>query len=399
MAKKEVLAAIQRQLQPGYVSLAQQRGVTDSRHYFPANEPGVNRLPNNDTTRQTKLMLAEDAAYATILALGLHLPTDPFEALLRMPNTNLFTFRRAAMEMGMTLKAFREKYWYQDAFTVRHTDKEGKVFYAVVYREDISLRRMRFTLAHELGHVVMGHQGELRADEPEADHFAACFLAPRAVMRDLPLDLVLSRRCNISGAAATRCRCRRWEKVNNLFLVHMNRWYDWELAYSQLRDIYRKEYYHRQTRRTSPEEPPRKQPWPPELPDLAYTVPVEEVRRLWRWGRAFNDEAPPLHICPMADQCPHKADCAQRLNRPMAGVLAEGQTTVDTLRALLKDAVLREQACMLLRRKPPLPIKSWYAEGAKDFVYMEGKRVIRKRRKTPLPVLTKPVRRKNLEKK
>jgi len=49
----------------------------------------------------------------------------------------------------------------------------------ILYNEDISrTERLRFTLAHEVGHVILNHIEECETAELEADHFAAQLLAP-----------------------------------------------------------------------------------------------------------------------------------------------------------------------------------------------------------------------------
>lgn len=46
----------------------------------------------------------------------------------------------------------------------------------------------RFTLAHELGHIVLGHEGESSAADREANHFAAHLLLPRPLLALQELD-------------------------------------------------------------------------------------------------------------------------------------------------------------------------------------------------------------------
>ncbi len=60
----------------------------------------------------------------------------------------------------------------------------------------LSLPRMRFVVAHELGHLVLGHDGDfycpftqLVEQEREANRFAAALLMPRAVVKTLWLKL------------------------------------------------------------------------------------------------------------------------------------------------------------------------------------------------------------------
>lgn len=70
------------------------------------------------------------------------------------------------------------------------------------------LRRRRFTVAHELGHCVLGHVGKGRkpngAEERAADSFAAALLAPVSVLRMCGVSSPeeTARLCGITISAA-----------------------------------------------------------------------------------------------------------------------------------------------------------------------------------------------------
>ncbi len=88
---------------------------------------------------------------------------------------------------------------------------QGMIF----YNQECAAARQRFTVAHELGHIVLGHT-ELRAlvnrepaanDNPveqAANIFAARLLAPAIVLRDLGVTNAeeIQRLCDISAQAA-----------------------------------------------------------------------------------------------------------------------------------------------------------------------------------------------------
>ncbi len=68
-----------------------------------------------------------------------------------------------------------------DGMTVRY---EGT--YLVLYRENAPEKRLAFTLAHELGHILLAHAGDAPAvEEREANAFAASLLCPAAAVRYL----------------------------------------------------------------------------------------------------------------------------------------------------------------------------------------------------------------------
>ena len=69
-----------------------------------------------------------------------------------------------------------------DAFTL-----QGIIFYNDNFPHK---ERQRFSLMHEVGHIVLGHRGICIENEKEADCFASNILAPRAVIRHLDCKTV-----------------------------------------------------------------------------------------------------------------------------------------------------------------------------------------------------------------
>ena len=70
-----------------------------------------------------------------------------------------------------------------EGMTVRHGGK-----YLVLYDETVeSERRRAFTLAHEIGHILLAHGGgeDAATEEREANAFAAALLAPEVAVRYL----------------------------------------------------------------------------------------------------------------------------------------------------------------------------------------------------------------------
>lgn len=96
--------------------------------------------------------------------------------------------------------------------------------WVIVYDDSDSIGRKRFTIAHELGHILLGHQlreGEHHTRvfnkerpevEREADMFAARLLAPACVLwaLDLHTPEEIMEFCQISYTAA-RFRAERME--------------------------------------------------------------------------------------------------------------------------------------------------------------------------------------------
>ena len=85
--------------------------------------------------------------------------------------------------------------------------KEKKRLVIAINENSCGERRRRFTLAHELGHCVLGHLELPKIDEKcerEADRFAADFLAPQVVLHFCGTSSVdeIAVCCGISKAAA-----------------------------------------------------------------------------------------------------------------------------------------------------------------------------------------------------
>ena len=91
-------------------------------------------------------------------------------------------------------------------------DGEKKV---VVYNETLPQSRLNYSLAHEIGHVVLKHN-ESRAFryDAEADMFASRILMPAAVLKACRVSSAeeISALCDVSLAAAER----RWERLKLL---------------------------------------------------------------------------------------------------------------------------------------------------------------------------------------
>lgn len=109
---------------------------------------------------------------------------------------------------------------------------DGKQWF-IVYDDTLPLGRKRFTVAHELGHIFLGHPlvagfharttgGKLPQTENEANVFASRFLAPACVLWGLNAHTAaeISRFCEISKEAA-EIRAKRMAELykRNMFLT------------------------------------------------------------------------------------------------------------------------------------------------------------------------------------
>ena len=150
---------------------------------------------------------AEKAACDLLLSAHTPLPIRPM-ALLEA-RARVVSYEEAAAMLGLTYDDFERAMVRVDAFTV--TEKGVTM---VCYRSDGNPARRNFTLAHELGHIVLGHDAPGPAEEQEADHFASCLMMPEPVRRRIAArgDLAAedaAALCYLSVSAAQMAMKRR----------------------------------------------------------------------------------------------------------------------------------------------------------------------------------------------
>ena len=142
------------------------------------------------------------------------LPVRPLEILRRCRHTVVYTYQQAAEHMNMEEDAFERQYGSADAFTIRSLTPEGEKAFIVCYRAGGHPGRLNFTLAHELGHIVLGHNGESVAEETEANCFAQHLLCSEEALNALRATGEvtvnrIARACFISRTAAKYIPARK----------------------------------------------------------------------------------------------------------------------------------------------------------------------------------------------
>jgi hypothetical protein len=145
-------------------------------------------------------------AYRTLLATKIDaLPIDIDTVCARCRNTRVLSFREACSRY----EGFEPFYDgpSRTAFTLRQF--EGDLAHNIIFWNDEDMRRgsgvYRFSLAHELGHIVLRHSEDSGyAAELEANVFAQHLLCPRPVLEVLqPKDhYEIMHLCGVSQSAA-----------------------------------------------------------------------------------------------------------------------------------------------------------------------------------------------------
>lgn len=89
----------------------------------------------------------------------------------------------------------------EDAFSVTTADMS---IAAIVFEDSEGSMhgRARFSGAHELAHIVLGHSEDDPLREPEADYFAGYFLAPHPLVMRMPEGITVAERFGVSAWCA-----------------------------------------------------------------------------------------------------------------------------------------------------------------------------------------------------
>lgn len=116
--------------------------------------------------------------------------------------------------------------------------KYGEQYCIVINERSCGEKRRRFTIAHELGHIVLGHL-ELpeitKKCENEANFFASEFLAPPAVLEACGVNSAaeISKICGISAGCAEIVFSNLYKKCNSKYKnLVKNRFSDYILLYN-----------------------------------------------------------------------------------------------------------------------------------------------------------------------
>lgn len=150
----------------------------------------MNKIP-----RRARFHRAEEMADAFLIKMNItKLPFVPLDVLHQM-GVKINTYGKIANRLNCSYDEITETFESADGYSSYDADTNR---YAVAYNETrLPPERQRWTLAHELGHIVLGHfvefdatrltraglsNEEYRVLDQEADAFASEVLAPRLVL-------------------------------------------------------------------------------------------------------------------------------------------------------------------------------------------------------------------------
>lgn len=117
-----------------------------------------------------------------------------------------------AKELGVELVKFSELSEEQreaalqlcdGAMKYRKIDADGMSHQVIIYNDSEPLGRQRFSILHELGHIVLGHKQDSELADAEADFFAKFAIAPPMLVHMMqPSDYM-----DIAQAFGLSCQC------------------------------------------------------------------------------------------------------------------------------------------------------------------------------------------------
>lgn len=180
------------------------------------------------------------AVLNTLRAFGesLALPV-PIKKIVKsaFPNARLIPFSKQMERHKISYKEMVAFAGTLDACTDYYADSDSYIiYYNDVGENKITSNRYRWNIAHELGHIALGHHkkyeesrifrnsisNELYSEmEAEADMFAAYILVPHIVIKcvmDKTQHLDIKSLCRVSGAAANirSAEMQVWDKRNSV---------------------------------------------------------------------------------------------------------------------------------------------------------------------------------------
>lgn len=169
-----------------------------------------------EVPRKARFQRAEQRADEFLVQQQIdRLPFDP-QAALRNLGVRLYTYEEMIARYGYTREEVCESFDSDDGYCSYDADKNK---YVVAYNEAIfPVERQRWTLAHELGHIVLDHftdfsqtrltrggltDKEYKVLDQEADAFASEVLAPKLILFETSTSASdIHDVCAISKAAA-----------------------------------------------------------------------------------------------------------------------------------------------------------------------------------------------------
>ena len=155
-------------------------------------------------------------ATETLIRFGINsAPISPLPILKNTPGVLVFSYESISHHVDQDRRCLMSVFGgdNQDAFTTVNM-KDGKPQYIVTYNQRLPQVLIQRTLARELGHIVLGHDGSLPEDvrNEEARAFANHLLVPRPLIHALQaagLRITVEMLGNLTGCYDYCLSCMR----------------------------------------------------------------------------------------------------------------------------------------------------------------------------------------------
>lgn len=130
---------------------------------------------------------ATNAAYELLAEQNLlELPVNLNKILYHFQKSaRLMTYSQMAARFNLTVDQYKNIVPSEYGFTMK---KEGLSY--ILYNEEKGYYTNRFTIAHEIGHIILGHNADDSVAKREANCFARNLLCPLPVIDTLCIDTI-----------------------------------------------------------------------------------------------------------------------------------------------------------------------------------------------------------------
>ena len=165
--------------------------------------------------------LATTTAYQTLIYNNIPLPINPYKIKLQNIKIKILSMQDFSRRFNVSLEELTQNESFNEGYNILQI-KNGIKKATILYNEDIlSSERKRFTIAHELGHIVLGHNEYSEKNEKEADTFASQLLLPHCILEQLvkygkPVtEIYLKEKFGLSNEAAHISKLQVGKKINS----------------------------------------------------------------------------------------------------------------------------------------------------------------------------------------
>lgn len=133
--------------------------------------------------KNTRYRYATNKAYEILLYNNSTFPIDVFNINIPNMRMKIISMQYYSSKCNVKLKDLTQDGTFNDGYIILEKEKNRVT---ILYNEDIEcVERKRFTIAHEIGHVVLRHDGYSVINEKEADVFASQLLLPHCILERL----------------------------------------------------------------------------------------------------------------------------------------------------------------------------------------------------------------------